>query len=325
MADPIDYEDRLVSMSSIDTGDDMCHFGLQIDADALVASIRDVGLINPPVLREQKDSNYHIVCGFRRIEACRTLKWRKTRAKVLRGDYSDLEVLKLAIADNRSHRELNVVEQARAIERLSAYLPQKDRLEILSPMLGLPKSQKVFDRLQTFAGLPEAIQAGVLEDIVSFEAAVDLGVFPGDDALSFLGLFKQLKLSQNKQKEIITLVAEIAVRDGTQTGAVLQSKEIRRALDDPDLNRNEKASKIRALLKRRRFPALVEAERKFARELRALKLDEHIHMTGPAHFEGGPITLRMTFKDEKAFSDRRRTLEKIAKNPALKRLLNPFD
>lgn len=320
---PIDYEDKLVSVFDIDTTDDMCRLGLRTDAEFLAVSIRNVGLINPPVLRHRKDAKYQIVCGFRRLEVCRTLKWRKIKSRVLKGDYSDLEVLKLAILDNRSHRQLNVVEQAQGIRKLSPYFPQKGRLEMLSSILGFPENQKVFEKLKTLSGLPEAIQAGVLEEIVSFEAAVDLGQFSNDDALSFFALFKPLKLSQNKQKEVITFVAEIAIREGIQPGEVLQSKEIRGALEHPDLNRNEKASQIRAFLKRHRFPALVEVEEKFARELKALKLDEHIHITGPPHFEGGPITLRMRFKDKEAFSERRKTLERIAKNPALKRLLNP--
>jgi hypothetical protein len=120
-------------------------------------------------------------------------------------------------------------------------------------------------------------------------------------------------------------VAEIAIKEGVEAREVLESREIRGILDHPDLNRNEKASQIRAFLKGRRFPTLVEAEGRFAKDLKALKLDEHIHVTGPSHFEGGPITLRMTFKDEKGFSERRKTLERIAKNPALKRLLDPFD
>jgi hypothetical protein len=195
---------------------------------------------------------------------------------------------------------------------------------MLSSMLGFPENQKVFKKLKTVSGLPEAILGGVVEEIVSFEAAVDLGRFSSDDALSFFDIFKRLKLSQSKQKEVITFVAEIAIREGVQPREVLRFQEIREALDHPDLNRNEKASQIRGYLKRRRFPALVEAEERFATELKTLKLDEHIHMTGPPHFEGGPITLRMTFKDEKAFSERRKTLDSIAKNPALKRLLDPF-
>ena len=322
---PFDYEDKVVSVSEIDTADDTCYLGLGAPTDDLAVSVRDVGLINPPVLRQHRNPKYQIVCGFRRVEACRTLELNEIKARVLKGDCSDLGVLKLAIFDNRSHRQLNVVEQAQGIRKLSAHLPQRGRLEMLSSILGFPENQKVFEKLKTLSRLPEPVQIGVLEEIVSFEAAVDLSQFSSDDALSFCGLFKRLKLSQNKQKEVITFVAEIAIREGVQPGDVLQSREIRAALDHSGLNRNEKGSQIRAFLKRRRFPALVEAEGKFAEELRALKLDEHIHITGPPNFEGGPFTLRLTFKDEEGFSKRRKTLDRIAKNPALGRILKPFD
>jgi hypothetical protein len=243
----------------------------------------------------------------------------------LKGHHSELEILKLAILDNRSHRLLNVVEQARGISKLSLHLPQKSRLRALSSILGFPENERVLEKLEILSELPEAIQAGVLEETISFEAAVGLGRFSSDDALSLFDLFKQLKLSQNKQKEVITFVAEIAIREGVQPREVVQSREITRALDHPDLNRNEKGLRIRSMLKRRRFPALVDAEERFARELKALRLDEHIRITGPPHFEGGPVTLRMTFEDEQAFARRCETLESMAKNPALKRLLNPFD
>jgi len=312
-------------VSEIDTKDDTCRLGPGVPTDALAVSIRDVGMINPPVLRQRRDSKYQIVCGFRRVEACRTLELNEIKARVLKGDFSDLEVLKLAIFDNRSHRQLNVVEQAQGIRNLSSHLPQRGRLEMLSSILGFPENQKVFEKLKTLSGLPEAVQDGILEEIVSFEAAVDLSQFSSDDALSFYGLFKRLKLSQNKQREVITFVAEIAIREAVQPKDILQSREITAALNNSDLNRNEKGSQIRAFLKRRRFPALVEAEGRFAEELKALKLDEHIHMTGPPHFEGGPFTLRVTFKDEEGFSERRKTLDRVAKNPALSRILKPFD
>jgi ParB family chromosome partitioning protein len=322
---PIDYEDKLVSMSEIDTGDDTCRLGLRTNTDALVASIRDVGLINPPVLRLRKDSKYHIVCGFRRVEACRVLGWKEIKARVLEADLSELDVLKIAILDNRSHRRLNIFEQAQGIQKLSPFLPPRGCLGVLSSLLGFPQNQKVFEKLKALSGLPAAIQAGILDEIISFEAAADLSKFSDEDALSFFELFKILKLSQSKQKEIITLAAEIAMREEIQPREVLQSKGITAILDGSDLNRNEKASRIRALLKRRRFPRLAKAEERFSKTLKALKLDEHIHITAPSYFEGGPMTLRMTFRDEQDFDERRKTLDKIAKNPALKKLFNPLD
>ena len=319
------YADKVISFSKIDTKDDTCNLSLRTDPDALIDSIRAVGLINPPVLRQRQDLKYQIVCGFRRVMACKALGWHEIKVRVLLGDLSELDLLKLAIWDNRSHRTLNVIEQAQGIEKLSAHIPFRNRLQMLSSLLGFPQNQKVFEKIEALSRLPGDIQAGVTNEIVSFEAAVNLSEFSYEDALSFFDLFKVLKLSQNKQREVITLIQEIAIREDLKPGEVLQSKELRTILDRPELNRNEKGSKVRAYLKRRRFPTLTKAEERFSKELKDLKLNERIHLTPPPYFEGGPYTLRMTFRSMKDFDERRKTLDAMAKNPALKRLLEPFD
>ncbi len=317
-------EDKVILISEIDTRDDTCRLSLRTDPDALLASIRAVGLINPPVLRQRQDFKYQIVCGFRRVEACKTLGWHEIKARVLKARSTELDSLKLAILDNRSHRQLNVVEQARGIQKLSPHLPPRNRLHVLSSLLGFPQNPKVLKKIEALSRLPGAILAGVTNEIVSFERAVDLSRFSHEDGLSLFELFKLLKLSQNKQREIITLVQEIAIREDLQPKDILQSREITTILDRPELNRNERGSKIRAYLKRRRFPRLTKAEERFSKELKALKLNEHMHMTAPPYFEGEQYTLRMTFKSVKDFDERRKTLDAMARNPAMKRLLEPF-
>ncbi len=323
--DTFNYADELISVSEIDTRDDTCRLSLRTDPDPLVASIRAVGLINPPILRQRDDFKYQIVCGFRRVMACKALGWPEIKARILKGNPSELDTLKLAILDNRSHRKLNVVEQARGIQKLSLHLPSRNRLRMLSSLLGFPQNQKVFKKIDALSRLPEVIQAGVIDEIVSFEAAVDLSGLSYEEALSFFELFRVLKLSQNKQREVITLVQEIAIRENLKPVEVLQSKEVGAILDRAELNRNEKGAKVRACMKRRRFPTLAKTEERYSKELKALKLNEHIHMTAPTFFEGGPHTLRMTFKSTKDFDERCKTLDAIAKNPALRRLLEPFE
>lgn len=319
------YTDQVIPISEIDLTDDTCFIGLRADPGTLVASIQAVGLISPPVLRQKHDFKYQIVCGFRRVKACWSLGWREIRVQVLLGDLSELDLLKLSIWDNRSHRSLNVIEQAQGIKKLSAHIPAGDRLEVLASILGFPSNQKVFGKLSKLSRLPESIQAGLLDETIAFEAAVDLCESSPEDALTFFDLFSGLKLSQNKQREVIMLVQEIAIREDLQPGDVLKSKEIRTIMDRPELNRNEKGSKIRSYLKQRRFPELTKAEERFSKELKALKLNEHINIAAPSYFEGGRYTLRMTFEDMKDFDERRKTLDDMAKNPALRRLLEPFD
>ena len=315
------YADKVISISEIDAEDDTCRLGFLSDLDALIHSIRAVGLINPPVLGQRHDLKYQIVCGFRRVMALKALGRHEIRVRVLLGELSELNLLHLAIWDNRSHRSLNVVEQARGIEKLSPHVPSTNRLPLSASVLGFPPNQKVFGKLKKLGRLPEPVQMGVLEETVSFEAAVDLSELSREDVLPFFELFKVLKLSQNKQRDVITLVQEIAIREGLKPGEVLQSREIRTILDRPTLNRNEKGSKVRTYLKQCRFPTLTKAEERFSKELKALKLNEHIHITTPPYFEGGQHTLRMSFKSVKDFDERRKALNAMGKDPAFRRLL----
>lgn len=320
----IQYDDKVIPLSAIDTRDHTCRLTLHSDPNPLIASIEAVGLINPPVLRQRDKGAYHIVCGFRRVEACRALRWHQINGRVLVGDLSELDLLKLPILDNRSHRPLNVVEQARGIQKLSAHIPDKNRLEVLASLLGFPPNGKVYQKISALGRLPEVVQAGLLDESLSFEAGADLSCLSPEEALAFFYLLEGLKLSQNKQREVIRLVQEIAAREDLQPPQVLQCEEIRAIVDSAELNWNEKGSRLRAYLKRRRFPTLVKAEERFLKELKALKLNEHVHISPPPYFEGGSHTLRMTFKNLRDFNKGRRTLDAMAKNPALKRLLEPY-
>jgi ParB/RepB/Spo0J family partition protein len=318
------YENRVISLPEIDSTDDTYCLSLHTHPVSLAASIKAVGLISPPVLRQREDLKYLVVCGFRRVEACQALGWLKIPGRVLLGEVSQLDLLKLAIEDNRSHRPLNVVEQARGIEKLNPYIPPRHRLESLSSLLGFPPSKKVSGKLSKLNQLPEPIQAGVLDASLSLEAAVHLCDFSPADAILLFDILKGLKLSQNKQTQVIKLIQEIGIREEVKAVRVLESKEIRTILDGPDLNRQEKASALRAYLKQRRFPTLAEAEEKFHRELKALRLTERLHLTPPPYFEGGTYTLRVRFTTMRDFDECRNSLDRMANNPALRRLLELF-
>jgi len=317
------YDDKVVPISEIDTIDDTYCLSLHTDPTGLVAAIQDVGLINPPVLRQKDNGAYGIVCGFRRIEACKSLGWHEINGRVLVGGLSELELLKLALLDNRSHRPLNVVEQARGVQKLSPHIPAKNRLEVLASLLGFPPNRKVYSKISALAQLPKVVLAGLLDGTISFEAGADLSRLAPEEATAFFDVLEGLKLSQNKQREIIRLVQEIAMREDLRSAQVLECEDVRAIVDSPEFNRNEKGSMLRDYLKRRRFPTLVKAEEKFLKEVKALKLNEYVHITPPPYFEERSYTLRITFKNLEDFDKVRETLNAMAKNPALERLLEP--
>jgi ParB family chromosome partitioning protein len=82
----------------------------------LVESIRERGIIQPLIVR-QVDGHFELIAGERRWRAAQTLGLAK--APVILRQATDQEVLELALIENLQRADLNVVEEARAYERLA--------------------------------------------------------------------------------------------------------------------------------------------------------------------------------------------------------------
>ena len=314
------YDQRTVSLSEIDATDHTFCLSLRIDVDSLVDSVHAFGLINPPILRRNNDGSYTILCGFRRVKACRLLKWPKIKARMVARNYSEAQLLELVVRDNTSHRDLNLIEQARGTQKLLSLRPTID-LDTLASLFGFPANKKIYQKIMALAGLPVPVQEGLLDQRISFEAAVDLSRLSLNDTMGLYELLKGLKLSQNKQKEIITTIREIAIREDLQILDVIQSPAVQKFLAGDELNRNEKANNIRNYLRGRRFPGLAKVETSFFEDIKQLKLNDNLHITPPANFEGRSYILRMVFKDLKDLRKRRHELDALIKNTAMERLV----
>lgn len=99
------------------------------DLTSLVASIRQVGLLNPIVVT----ADYRLVAGFRRLRACRQLGWAEIEANVVPYKDDPLLLLDAEVAENLVRKDFTA-EEIMAIE--------KRRQEIIRMLRGT-----VFQRL----------------------------------------------------------------------------------------------------------------------------------------------------------------------------------
>lgn len=81
----------------------------------LAASIENVGLIQPIIVRK-KGSRYEIVAGERRWRAAKYAKIKEV--PVIIKDYTEQEIMEVALIENIQRENLNPVEEARAYELL---------------------------------------------------------------------------------------------------------------------------------------------------------------------------------------------------------------
>jgi len=291
------------------------------DVDDLLASIQHAGLISPPLLIKQT-SGYKIVSGFRRVAACRKLGWKEIIARILEPELNHLACLRLAIADNALQRPLNLVEKSRSYAMLSEFYPDDSSLAAAAPSLGLNDNPSFIKKIIKLCRYPETIQNGILSGTISLPVALDLGELEPETGAAFAKLFSDFKLSLNKQRETITLIKEIAIREAVSALDILNENGFKEILDNEDLDRTQKIRDVRSHLKRRRFPALASAEETFQVRLKKLKLGKGLKLIPPANFEGSDYIFSLYFKNLEELKNRRATLDKVMRDPKLTSLLD---
>ncbi len=314
------FKQKTVKLSQIDSGDESFRITTQKNIDNLMDSINNVGLLNLPLLIE-KNSGYTVVCGFSRIEACQRLGWAGIEARIIDSDTQRLECIKYAITDNSLQRPLNLIEQSRSINMLSGFFKDFSILTKELSAMGLPDNQSIIKKIKKICHLPRSVQSGILSNTISLVMALELGRLQQEAGESFAKLFEILKLSLNKQREILTLVKEISLREDISILKVLENNVLQEILTNEDLDRNQRIRKIRIYLKQRRFPVITTAEKEFEKQLKKLKLGNQTKLIPPDNFEGTTYILKFSFTNLIELKDRKATFDALIQTPCLKKIL----
>jgi ParB family chromosome partitioning protein len=82
----------------------------------LAESIKAHGVVQPIVVRKITDGKYELVVGERRLRACQSLKLPKVPALIK--EYTDEQMMEIALIENIQRQDLNPVEEAAAYKRL---------------------------------------------------------------------------------------------------------------------------------------------------------------------------------------------------------------
>ena len=313
-----------VALARINTQDETFRITTRENVSALLKSIQYDGLITPPLLIK-KNSAFTIVSGFRRIAVCQKLNWHEITTRILKPDLSTLDCLRLAIADNTFQRPLNLIETSRCLQKLSLYIRNSRHLSESASSLGLPSNPSIIGKIKSLCLLPWPIQSSILAETISLPTAKELESLEPDSALAFARLFDQLKIGLNKQKEIITLVKEIARREGLSMQELLEDKPFMDIISDRNLDRSQKSHKLRSFLRQRRYPRIVEAEKFFKTHRKNLKLGEDIKLIPPKDFEATTYGLNLTFTDLAHLKTLQKRLNKIIQHPDFEKILGRGD
>ena len=123
----------------------------QDDLDDLAASIKEKGVIQPLIVRKRDDGSYEIVAGERRWRASQIAQLHEL--PVIVRNFTDVEVLEVAIIENIQRADLNSVEEAAGYRQLMDKFGHTQ--EKMAEALG--KSRSHIANLLRLLNLPEPV------------------------------------------------------------------------------------------------------------------------------------------------------------------------
>jgi hypothetical protein len=124
---------------------------------------------------------------------------------------------------------------------------------------------------------------------------------------ALLVLAERLRLGENQFRDVLDQLEDIAARRGLGLAAVLAEAPLRQVIEG-NLGRNEAIRALKLLLRRLRYPQLVESERRLAELARGLGLPAGVRVVPPENLEGDHLCVTLRARSAKELRAQARAL-----------------
>ncbi|MFC2168514.1 ParB/RepB/Spo0J family partition protein [Acidobacteriota bacterium] len=289
---------KKIPLEDIDLSDQRFRVSYFFNLDQLSQSIREVGLIYPPVVSQRNDSIVPVT-GWKRIFACKKLFLSPIPA-YLSSETDDLKSFKLALFENLTTKKFDMIERAEIVCRLKKFgESEKNIIRRYLPLFGIPPTYDYYDLYSNISCLKRKEKSIVSEKNMALSVVEYLIQFsPKERKILFPIL---VFLSQNKQKELLELTREISLRTEIPVQEIFDSKEIKNVLLSDNLSSIQKADRVRFLLKEMRFPLLSSREKSFDSAKKKLGWPKDIDLSPTPYFEDNQAHIKFSFKGNKDY------------------------
>jgi ParB family chromosome partitioning protein len=177
--------------------------------EGLVSSIRENGVVQPVIVRQEADG-YHLVAGERRWRAAQLAGLKRIPAIVRR--VSDDRLLEVALIENIQRKELNPIEEARAYEVLI------DEMKISQTEIArrVGRDRSSISNSLRILKLPKAVQDRIREGSLSLGHAK--AIMAISDAATQIKVAEEAVLGLLSVRETEERVAQIQKDAGGRKG-----------------------------------------------------------------------------------------------------------
>jgi ParB family transcriptional regulator, chromosome partitioning protein len=220
----------------------------RISLEDLLISIKQKGLINPPLVRLRKD-HYEMIAGHRRLEACKLLGWQSITCHIV--DVDDKNAYEISLIENVQQKTMSPIEEARAFKEYVDSFGWGSESDLAHR---IAKSQEYISKRIRLLSLPESLQKDVLEGRMSVSTAEELLPLNDSVIVQEVGTYvAQNALNKEETRQMVKVmrknldVPDAVFEDKIATTIKLKDLEQAKAKDNSRLSEDYEA--LRSTLK----------------------------------------------------------------------------
>ena len=266
--------------------------------DRIRRSIGNVGLLHPPIIKEEA-KGFVVVAGRKRLLAAQELlDVTACTCLLVPATATSADALAVALEEIIANRPATVAEAAVFADKITRFLDEKKAAELFLPRMGLAANVYLLQQLLALSRLEAPILAALHKGDLAESVARELTVMPFSDRLALFEIIDSLNLSISNQKKITAACKELAARRQCSIIDILKEPAVAEILHHPEANPPQKAANLMAWLTVQKFPRLSEAEEHFRQLAGRLNLPAGVRLSHAPSFEKDTLTLSITFKDQ---------------------------
>lgn len=297
---------QYLPLSQINIADDSFRITFAPRLDELKRSIKTVGLVQPVTVRHTSDGTYQIVSGYKRILVLKDLGRQSTPCLVSEhSDLSPTQAFLMNLHDNAITRQLNIIEKSTALTKLQQFysMNEEDLVKQFLPLMGDDPSYKILHQLLMLHQLTQPMKHHIIMSDLALSSASRIAEFSPSTQQALLGVLSHIRPSTNKLNELLTLIREIAARDGLTVEDILQRYQLLQVVADASTPATAKAAALKKALEGVKFPQLSERQKRLTELIRGLELPNAARLHADPYFENQTFKLEYQFKQPEELND----------------------
>lgn len=319
----VDYQLKKIVCKDIDTDNHLFRITNDMNIEVICDSIKEFGLINPPILKKEKNM-YIIVSGFKRVASCKKIGHDSINSLIIETDdiYS---CHRISILDNSNNRKLGFLEVVNCINSVKKFHGDSNSLSSeLSRLLNISNGDKLISKMLKIILLPDTILKLIDTGHISISIAEELVRYDEKVILLFGSIFEKLNTPSNFQKDIFNLILEIKLKEKKSIECVLKDvvNFIKENTDNKDAGRVYKF--VKNYLYARRYPEITLFNNQIEKRLAKLVLDKRCKMNNHSNGDAKLFQLQLNFDGLFEFDDLIENIKKLRMDTKFNDLFKPI-